>query len=441
MRNGPAGAVYCLVILLGAGCVSPPAAPVVAPDAAGGTSVSKDGPVPSLRAVDGGPDFYSRFTETLPTDEDFFPVGVWLESVMDLSDVQKDKDNGINTYVDLTANSNPAQLKGKDVHFLTTWDYPGRSGAVVSDEVDMWGGPGDAEWTGERPGGDAICKPATSPCGYTIAGQLSDPGLFNGALRYANYGKGVTFWELNHEAARFVNEFQDVVSADNYWFTDPNICGFAEGGTMLPQPRELSQAECRKAANYGWTVERLRGLIEPLGSKPVWAFVEVGHPATEDFAPTITGPQARAAVWSSIIHGARGIVYFNHSFGGCYSHHVLRDPCGDEIRPWIAATNSQIRSLAPVLNAPFVDNAVAASGQADIAVKIYKGDLYIIAGSTSDQQQRVSFSFSCGSGKTASVLGEDRVLAMDGARFEDDFVDGNSVHIYRIEDGDGCRLG
>ena len=47
--------------------------------------------------------------------------------------------------------------------------------------------------------------------------------------------------------------------------------------------------------------------------KPIWNFVEVGHPFTESNAPTITGPQIRAAVWHSIIAGARGIIYFNHT--------------------------------------------------------------------------------------------------------------------------------
>lgn len=440
-QNRTRTAFVCMVFVLSQGSVAPQASRAVVPlGGVTGTLASASPFVPKLRAVDGGPNFFNRFKGALPSAPAYFPVGVWLESVMDLSDIQKDHNNGINTYVDLTANSNPDQLKGTDAHFLTTWDYPGRAGAVLSDEVDMWGGPGNAQWTGERPGGAAICEPATKPCGYTIMRRLSNPGLFNGVLRYANYGKGVTFWEQDSEASRFANDFQDVVSADNYWFTDPNICGSSEGGSMLPKPRELSQSECRRAANYGWTVDRLRGLISPLGSKPVWAFVEVGHPATEDFAPTITGPQARAAVWSSIIHGARGIVYFNHSFGGCYSQHVLRDPCGDEVRPWIAETNRQIHSLAPVLNAPFVDNAVVADGHADVSVKAYGGDLYIIAGSTTEQKQRVSFTLSCGEGRTVSVLGENRTLAVAGARFEDTFDDSNSVHIYRVDVGDGCGL-
>ena len=60
---------------------------------------------------------------------------------------------------------------------------------------------------------------------------------------------------------------------------------------------------------------------------PIWAYVELGHPLGTN-GGQITPDQAAAAVWSSLIHGARGIVYFNHSFGGsCQTQHILRDTC------------------------------------------------------------------------------------------------------------------
>lgn len=395
---------------------------------------------PVLRAVDGGPDYYGRFTVSLPTDPEYFPVGVWLESVMDSFDVEKDQANGINTYVNLTEQSNQSKLNGMGTQILLDREYAGRAGAVISDEADMWGGPGDAEWTGLRPWEGSVCTPSGKACGYTIMQKLSEPSRLQGILRYANYGKGVTFWEVDSEAGRFVNNYQDVVSADNYWFTDPNICFVSEGGTLLPQPRELSQSECRRAANYGWTVDKMRGLVEPRGSKPVWAFVEVGHPSTEDYAPTITGAQASAAVWSSIIHGARGIIYFNHSFGGgCYSHHVLRDSCGDEVRPLIAETNRRIHELAPVLNAPFVDGALGIPSGVDASVKLFDNHLYIIAGATEEGEQRVPFRLNCSTDTTVDVMFEQRSLVISDGTFTDTFADGNATHIYRIS-GDKCQL-
>ena len=233
---------------------------------------------PRLQPVDGGPDYYGRFTVGLPDDPSYFPTGVWMENILDVPDLEKDRANGINTYVGITEDSIPANLEGFNAHFLATWPEEGSEGFLVSDEADMWAGPGDAAWTGKYPGHGEICDPAGSQCGYTVQRELSAAAKPDGILRYANYGKGVTFWESDEEASVFVNDFQDVVSADNYWFTDPNICSLHEGGQLLDSPRDLTPSECRLAANYGWTVDRVRSLISPASSKPVWGFVEVGHP-------------------------------------------------------------------------------------------------------------------------------------------------------------------
>ncbi|WP_197410526.1 hypothetical protein [Arthrobacter sp. EPSL27] len=345
-----------------------------------------------------------------------------------------DKNVGLNTYVNLTANSDTALLQPGGVHAVTSEPSPWTSGLVLADEPDMWAGPGSSEWTGKWPGQGEVCNPANTPCGYSVQRTLSTP-IPDGTMKYANYGKGVSFWESNTEASVFVNEFQDVVSVDNYWFTDPNICGLGEGGGSLGRDRNLTDKECRLAANYGWTIDRVRSLVNPSGSKPVWAFVEVGHPAGEADAPTITGPQLKAAVWSSLIHGARGIVYFNHSFGGpCQSFHVLREPCGDDIRPWVTAVNRQITGLAPVLNAPFLDGALAHGPGIDTAVKVHGDDLYVFAGSAQAGPQTAELILAClaGASVPATVLDEDRTVTLSNGVFRDTFDDGNAVHLYKI---------
>lgn len=390
---------------------------------------------PSLRDVDGGSGFYGGFTNSLPATPDYFPVGVWLESIVEPANVARDKDAGLNTYVGLTTNSDLSLLSRSGLFALTNVPSPLGSGLVLADEPDMWGGPGASEWTGKWPGEGEICKPAGTRCGYSVQQKLSDAAT-PGSLKYANYGKGVSFWETNEEAAVFINHFQDVVSADNYWFTDPNICGPGEGGAGLGKGRELTARECRLAANYGWTVDRVRSLMKPAGAKPVWAFVELGHPATESTAPTITGPQVRAAVWSSIIHGARGIVYFNHSFGGsCVSQHVLRDACGAGVRPLVTNLNRLLAELAPVLNAPFLDNVVAHGAGVDTAVKVYGGSLYVFAGAAQPDRQVAQLTMACLSGTTtaASVLQEGRTVTISNGVLSDVFDDGNAVHLYKLD--------
>ncbi|VXB00048.1 conserved exported hypothetical protein [Arthrobacter sp. 9AX] len=393
-----------------------------------------DAPPRHLRAVDGGTDYFAQFANPLPTSPAFFPVGVWLESIRSLDEIRQDSEAGINVYVDLTADSDLGLLDGDGPFALSSLPSAKDNGAVLADEADMWAGPGDDAWTGNWPGQGPACAPAEGRCGYTLQQQLSS-AVEPAKMTYANYGKGVTFWESDQEAARFVNEFQDVVSADNYWFTDPNICGVGEGAVLVSGTRQLMDSECRLAANYGWTVERLRSLVNPGGSKPVWAFVELGQPFNTSTGP-ITGPQIRAAVWSSIIHGARGIIYFNHSFGGdCGSFHILREPCAQRTRADISVLNRQIAELAPVLNAPFLDDAIQHASTVRSAVKVLDGSIFILAGSAQAASQEALFEVPClaKGGGTVTVLNEDRTIEMQSGAFVDTFNDGNAVHLYRID--------
>ncbi|HKU34716.1 MAG TPA: hypothetical protein VJP90_04125 [Paenarthrobacter sp.] len=390
----------------------------------------------TLRQVDGGQAFYARFTNALPSDPRYFPTAVWLESVVDSMNVSADVSAGLNTYVELTPDSDLALVKSAGLHAIPAFAHPQASGFVLSDEVDMWAGPGSAQWSGKYPGEGSICVPDGSECGLTVQRQRLQ-AVPPHVMKYANYGKGVTFWESNEEATRFFsNGFQDVVSADNYWFTDPAICAKTEGGAVNGYTRDLTNSECRLAANYGWTVERIRKLAG--GTVPVWAFVEVGHPFEDSpAAATITGPQIRAAVWSSLIHGARGIVYFNHSFGGdCVTQHVLRD-CPDDVRPAVTAVNQQIKQLAPMLNAPFLDGAVTTTGPVDVAAKLYGGKVHLLTGANTGNGGQATFHLACG-GSTAVVIDENRTIPVTDGSFTDTYADGNAVHVYRIEGGSSC---
>jgi hypothetical protein len=394
---------------------------------------------PVLRDVDGGPSYYGRFTDSLPVTSDYFPIAVWYETVGTPAEVASNRAAGINTYLELSENANIPAIRDSGSYALMGWLSPLASGVLLGDEVDMWAGPGDAAWTGKYPGQGEICRPAGSACGYTILNTWR-PNVPQGDMIASNFGKGVTFWESDLDAARFVN-FPDVVSADNYWFTDPDICGASQGGKVIGAGRALSEPECRRASNYGWTTERVRSLVRPLGSKPVWNFVEIGHPSSDPGTPTITGPQIRAAVWSGLIHGARGIVYFNHSFSGsCVSIHVLRDPCGAEARRAVTAVNRELESLAPVLNAPFVDHLVTVDGAADAAAKLHNGTFYVLAGATGAGGHPVTFTVACGSPTQATVLGEGRTIPMISGAFTDRFTDANTVHLYRLDGGSTCGL-
>jgi hypothetical protein len=385
-----------------------------------------------LRRVDGGANYYARFPNSLPSDPSYFPIGVWFESVLSRSDVEIDKRAGLNLYVALTSTSTLRPISASGMRVIAQhedWVHrskePGSdaiAGWLVSDEIDM---QMSARW------GFARLR--------SLRGRMPDA---DGRFHYSNFGKGVTFWLTDAQAARYVSRFQDVSSADNYWFTDADICGHSQGGAMFAtHGKRLRKARCRRAANYGRTVDRLRRLLRPARSRPIWSFVEVGHPSTGSGGRSIKPAEVTAAVWSSLIHGARGIVYFNHSFGGpALTQHALREPAYRAVRAAVAGTNARIHRLASVLNAPFADGLVSTTSQVDTMAKYWGGRFYIFAGSRAVGPHRARFRVPCTGEATVNVVDENRKLRLTGGSFTDRFADGNAVHIYRIDGGSTCGL-
>jgi hypothetical protein len=376
------------------------------------------------RNVDGGQSYYSQFSNSFPSDPNYFPLGVWFESVVSQADVNLDKDAGLNLYVVLTANSNLSLIQRNGMRAIlqeSEWrnnqaaiNSPAIAGWALFDEIDMQQGP-------DR--------------GYTTLNNILAKLPNDGRLRYNNYGKGVMFWETNEQAKRFVNDFQEVVSNDIYWFTDPNISRSSEGGKLLNEGRPLTPTQTRRAANYGYTVDRMRALATR--QKPVWNFVEVGWPFTETEAQgarAIQPAEITAAVWHSIIAGAQAIIYFNHSFGGPnQTQHCLRDPAYAAVRAAVKSTNQLITQLAPVLNAPFADGFVSASPLVRAMAKFHGSKYYVFAGSKENVANTETFSLSGVDDGTATVIGENRTISISNGRFSDSFGDGNAIHIYRID--------
>jgi hypothetical protein len=384
-----------------------------------------------LRPADGGPNFYARFPNSLPSDPRYFPVGVWLESVISKADVAIDKAAGLNLYVGLTSDSRLPLIAANGMKVIAQQEeWLGRANARGSEAIGGWLLTDEIDMQIDPREGFARLQ--------AIRSRMPAD---DGRLHYNNFGKGVTFWNTDAEAAEYVNRFQDVVSADNYWFTDNDICGSSEGGTLLADARRLGAMRCRRAANYGRTVDRVRTLMRPAGDRPVWSFVEVGHPFSGAGSRSIKPAEVSAAVWSGLIHGARGIVYFNHSFGGpAPTQHALREPAYRGVRKAVARTNARIRGLAPVLNAPFVDGFVRTGPAVDTMAKYYRDQYYVFAGSRVVDPGRVRFRVRCTGDSTLTVVGENRSLTMSRGSFADSFADGNSVHIYRIKDGSSCAL-
>ena len=380
-----------------------------------------DAPPVNLRPVDGGTDYYARFTNPLPTSADYFPIAGWVRKTEFQSHFDEYAEFGMNTFVGVEAPefTNEALIRQAGMHAFIQADERTRfddlgsetAGWLLADEIDMTQGP-------------AACNGSLD--------SIIDALPQDGRALYNNYGKGVLLWEADAEASCFVNK-QDVTSTDLYWFTDPNQ-GNMFGTPWLPEgERQMNESEVRRASNYGYQVDRVRQLDAMDGARqPVWNFVELGWPWGEPAtnADRIQPAEVRAAVWHSIIAGARGIIYFDHNFNGPCGGSTILGQCYADTRAVASQTNAQIQQLAPVLNAPFDDAYASASASVRAMTKFYNGAHYIFAGSRENVASTATFSVA--SGQTATVVGEGRSIAITNGRFTDSFANGNAVHIYRI---------
>jgi hypothetical protein len=303
----------------------------------------------------------------------------------------------------------------------------------IADEADMIYGPGNAAWSGVQQ--SKSCVPVSAACGYTVMQTLASAFPQDGRPFYANYGKGILFWQTDPQATQFVNSHTQFLSADVYWYSDNDACVPSQGGHLLRGgwDHTLSPTECHRASNYGATIDRLSKLDATDGKlQPIFSFIEVGHPGGGTSATKIDGPELQGAVMSSLIHGAAGIIYFNHNFGGpCISGHVLRDKCGAEIRPGVMKINSVIKDLAPVLNTQsFV---WIANAKLDTMLKRDgEGHYYLFAQQNADSSDSYTLALPETSAKSAEVLYENRSVSVVNGKIKDSFAAEYSWHIYKF---------
>jgi hypothetical protein len=379
--------------------------------------------------------YYDRFAAAAANGwsrESFFPIGTWFSAVRSPGDLDNDRALGLNTYFHLTDNSDMQLLEGSGFSVLLAQPFTRRPpqlvGNLLGDEVDMKAGPGSGPAV---PGAEDQAEPCAIPaedCGYSVMAN----GRFNAAstgpavMNWANYGKGVAFWETDQEAAAFVNGFTDIVSTDVYWYTDPNVCDEAQNFRGVPPDR------CRRAANYGALIDRQRVLDSTDAvTQPIFAVVETGTPGAN--WSTIAPEQVAGAVISSVIHGARGVIYFDHNFGGpCRSDTGLRD-CDPSTRAAVQAVNQQLRDLAPALNGP--GRAFTVGSGLDTTLRVAGDAAYLVAMIDRDTEPGVRTLRLPDSlrGWTVSAPYEGRQLSRTGQdTFTDNFAQESSYHIYRI---------
>jgi hypothetical protein len=387
------------------------------------SSVAPVGPTLTLPRIpwEGGPAYWSRFPKAAAwTDPGFFPVGVFYGKPSQAAALHS---MGVNTFLGAEHDGSPVSaITGKGSYLIAQDEWtraqvgndPRVVGWLVSDECDMglgFCGGGD-EYTGLR---------AQQNAAATLRGYQ------DGRFLESNFGNGIlrTYWS-RHVMPQLVQTV-DAASSDQYAYTSPTVDNNVRGSGDWPLGANPSTS-----AAYGWQMDQMKRFQDPGLRRPIWAFVEVKRPYLNDAgARSITPDQIEGAIWASIIHEARGIMFFQHNNDPSCGGYALVD-CGPAIQSKVTSVTSDIRSLAPVLNTQSYvwDFAVAA----DTMLKSYGGDAYVFAGvGLNESAGSKTFHLPPGvNGTQVTVMGENRTIPVLNGTFTDSFAAESTHHVYKV---------
>ena len=408
---------------------------------------------------EGGPSYWTQFTNANASgwnNPSFFPISVFL-SKAEPSHVTSLKDAGINTYMsvehspeifpmtNITSQGMYAMAGGE----WTPAEVGVNSGVVgwfIADEADM----------GEAYPGDQYDGLAAQQADTDARTALND-----GRFTWANYGNGIlrTFWSngtsQTHPSLTVMDEFVRMVdgsSADKYTYTSPDVANIIDG--VHDAPDWPNGVPVPRAYSYGWQADQMRRFQDQNNLRPVWTFVETARPyLNESGARAILPDEMEGAVWSALIHEARGIAYFQHNNDGRGNYSIVDISA---VHTKVKAVNAKVQSLAPVLNTQsYYNTTYTVNGYTyyrftfnngtDTMLKTYNGYAYIFAAlgmkannasatsGTVDATGSKTFTLPTGvTGTTVEVVGESRNISVSGGQFTDTFPNEYTHHVYKI---------
>ena len=426
----------------------------------------------TLDPIDGGPNYYADNGLTYAAvagwdNPSFFPVGPWEDNLATQSDANRWIDLGWNTSFGAGGDSNPAVFRAHGIWMIqrasgTAWVPIAGTGAETvginaQDEPQTYSSFSKAiskTANALQNGRFWWLNDTTSILSY--GGTSGTPGNGSGAAQlYTPIGTpdGTT---------RHI----DVSSVDEYWFagahsTNPQPTQWS-AGVLWNNSTQVTVDQTARGSNYGSMIDAERKITG--GTTPIYAYIEDGGPYTQDTtaASYITPPELNWATWSSLIHGARGVIYFNDSFAQQspgYSFWNMESTYYQTVQPGqtvsmyaqVKATDALIKQLAPVLNSPTAigyatvnnpgyENGVTQSQFSGIEVtaKDDNGQFYLLTDTRDSETQTnipATFTLADKNATSVTVIGENRTIAVTNGVFTDTYATGATVHIYEVNDG------
>ncbi|SKB38040.1 alpha-amylase family protein [Daejeonella lutea] len=353
-------------------------------------------------------------------DPNYFPIAVWLRST---SNAQAYKSNGINMYIGLWRALDQKQLSELKTANMKVICRPNTFGMANLQEASIYAWmhddePDNAQLNKVTKKYDPCIDPALIINGYEEI-KKKDPSR----PVYLNLSQGVA-WQNWYGRGTCTGNTDMYKVANNGYLKGCDIASFDI------YPVNNSDAETKDNLFYvAKGIDNLNMWSE--GKKPVWCWIETTaiHPKSLRKPPPA---EVKAEVWMALIHGAKGIGYFCHSFKEPQDEAALLHD--KDMIAAIKVINTQITSLAGILNSPttYLFASAASSNAAtpvDIMTKRDKNAEYIFA--VAMRKEGTKSTFTVLKGKKAEVLGENRTISIKNGKFSDDF-DGYGVHLYKI---------
>lgn len=390
-------------------------------------------PVPAgvlLQQIDGGVGYFAKWKNGFPASASFLPIGVY------------------------PSQASPSQLAAEGINFFT----PMRN-ETAGTWCPTWSNPNGNDMSGvdAQPGfyaGGSFYQSSGQPWGQRAAFDVFGDELDGNPANWfdclpssisshnQSVGNGAGLSAAAFEAAEAASHAVDssrplyiqttvtfMDGGKNYFYTGSQktaICTGADIFSFDMYPLVMRDGHVWDMYDQ---IQEARGYCRD--SRPVMAFAEMDHMDNGSVYPQPA--QTAAEVWNAIIGGARGIEYFDQysnitETGYTGNGHYAAGAMYDAIR----TTNTEVAALAPVVNAPFAENYVTASGTMSVMAKYYDGHFYVFAIPHASGSQKVTFTLAGAPSGTMTVLNENRTVPVSGGKFSDTFANEDTVHVYKL---------
>ena len=351
----------------------------------------------------------------------FFPIGVWLQSA---ENAKAYKEAGININIGVWQGLTQEKLdKYKKAGLKIICDQNEFGLKSLNDTaIYAWmhgDEPDNAQRSKTGQGYDPCVDPAKIINSYHEI-KKKDPSR----PVYLNLGQGVAYINYNGrgECRGNIDTYKE---STNGYLKGCDIASFDI------YPVNNSDAESKNNLYYvPKGIDSLRSWTNY--KKPAWCVIECTKIAVRNPRKPTT-MEVKSEVWMALIHGAKGISYFCHSFlPPADEAALLHDPIMLEA---VTKVNKQITALAPILNSDNTQGyATVSSSNKDVPVDIMtKADgkiNYLFA-----VGMRAGFTtatFNVTSGSNVEVIGEGRSIQVADGKFSDEFAP-YAVHLYKIK--------